>query len=78
MKRPAKRSAHLNTDRRHVSLAEAGIDTVVSKVDKDVETMRDEIKRDDDDRGRPAAEAPESDDEADDEIEMRDRKVAGE
>lgn len=77
MKRPARRSAHLNTNRRHVSLAEAGIDTVVSKVDQDVETMRDEIKRDDEERGHAGPEERDSGDEGDEEIETVDRKVPG-
>ncbi|RDB18054.1 hypothetical protein Hypma_000892 [Hypsizygus marmoreus] len=51
LKRPPRRSAHLSTHRTHVSLAEAGIDKVASKVDEDVKVMRDEIKRDDDRRG---------------------------
>ncbi|KAF8073821.1 hypothetical protein FPV67DRAFT_1479414 [Lyophyllum atratum] len=50
LKRPARRSAHLSTHRRHVSLAEAGIDRVAPKVDEDVQVMREEIKRDDDRR----------------------------
>lgn len=47
LKRPPRRSAHLSTHRTHVSLAEAGIDRVVPKVDQDVKVMRDEISRDD-------------------------------
>jgi hypothetical protein len=35
----------------HVSLAEAGIDRVVPKVDQDVAVMRDEMQREDDRRG---------------------------
>jgi hypothetical protein len=37
-------------NRRHVSLAEAGIDKVATKVDEDVQAMRDQIQRDDDRR----------------------------
>jgi hypothetical protein len=47
LKRPARRSAHLSTHRRHVSLAEAGIDRVAAKVDQDVKVMRDELEKDD-------------------------------
>lgn len=47
LKRPPRRSAHLSTQRSHVSLAEAGIDRVIPKVDQDVKVMRDEISRDD-------------------------------
>jgi hypothetical protein len=47
LKRPARRSAHLGTHRRHVSLAEAGIDRVAAKVDQDVKVMRDELEKDD-------------------------------
>lgn len=50
LKRPPRRSAHLSTQRAHVSLAEAGIDRVAPKVDQDVKVMRDEIQRDDDRR----------------------------
>ncbi|KAG1861714.1 hypothetical protein DFJ58DRAFT_776689 [Suillus subalutaceus] len=52
LKRPPKRSAHLAKNRMHVSLAEAGIDRVVPKVDQDVAVMRDEMQRDDDRRGK--------------------------
>ncbi|PAV16907.1 adenine nucleotide alpha hydrolase [Pyrrhoderma noxium] len=46
LKRPAKRSAHLNTHRARVSLAEAaGIERVTPKVDRDVEEMRDQLQR---------------------------------
>ena len=46
LKRPAKRSAHLNTNRARVSLAEAaGIERVTPKVDRDVEEMRDQLQR---------------------------------
>lgn len=50
MKRPPRHSAHLSQHRQHVSLAEAGIDRVAGKVDRDVQVMRDEIQRDDDRR----------------------------
>lgn len=45
LKRPPRRSAHLSTHRTHVSLAEAGIDRVASRVDRDVKVMRDELER---------------------------------
>jgi hypothetical protein len=47
LKRPPKKSAHLSTRRFHVSLAEAGIDRVVARVDEDIQVMRDEIEKDD-------------------------------
>lgn len=50
LKRPPRRSAHLSTHRTHVSLAEAGIDRVVHRVDEDVQVMREEIQREDDER----------------------------
>ncbi|TRM63948.1 hypothetical protein BD626DRAFT_401957 [Schizophyllum amplum] len=45
LKRPPKRQAHLAKHRAHVSLAEAAIDRVASRVDDDVQTMREEIDR---------------------------------
>ncbi|KAM6494209.1 Universal stress protein family domain containing protein [Amanita muscaria] len=50
LKRPPKRSAHLNKNRVHVSLAEAAIDRVAAKVDTDVKTMLDEVQRDEEER----------------------------
>ncbi|PFH53955.1 hypothetical protein AMATHDRAFT_170477, partial [Amanita thiersii Skay4041] len=47
LKRPPRRSAHLSKNRSHVSLAEAAIDRVASKVDTDVKTLRDEMQRED-------------------------------
>jgi len=47
LKRPPKKSAHLSTRRIHVSLAEAGIDRVVARVDEDIQVMRNEIEKDD-------------------------------
>ncbi|KAH9480467.1 hypothetical protein JR316_0007067 [Psilocybe cubensis] len=47
LKRPPRKSAHLSTQRTHISLAEAGIDRVAAKVDQDVQIMRDEIQKDD-------------------------------
>ncbi|OBZ71150.1 Thimet oligopeptidase [Grifola frondosa] len=52
LKRPPRRSAHLATHRARVSLAQAGIDRVASKVDQDVAVMRDEISRDDERRNQ--------------------------
>ena len=46
LKRPPKKSAHLAT-RRHVSLAEAGIDRVAARVDEDVQVMKNEIEKED-------------------------------
>ena len=48
LKRPARRTAHLSPHRARVSLAEAaGIERITSKVDRDVENMRDELSRQD-------------------------------
>lgn len=52
LKRPPRRAAHLATHRARVSLAQAaGVDRVAAKVDQDVATMRDQIEREDSDRG---------------------------
>jgi len=45
LKRPPRRSAHLAKHRQHVSLAEAGIDRVATKVDEDVRVMREQQER---------------------------------
>ncbi|KAI0771255.1 hypothetical protein BD413DRAFT_626032 [Trametes elegans] len=50
LKRPPRRAAHLKAHRARVSLAQAAIDTVASKVDQDVADMRSEIERDDERR----------------------------
>lgn len=50
LKRPPRKSAHLATHRKHLSLAEAGIDRVAAKVDEDVKVMRDALQRDDEQR----------------------------
>ncbi|KAI0335869.1 hypothetical protein GY45DRAFT_1239872 [Cubamyces sp. BRFM 1775] len=50
LKRPPRRAAHLKANRAHVSLAQAAIDRVASKVDQDVANMRSEIERDDERR----------------------------
>ncbi|KAF8586285.1 hypothetical protein K439DRAFT_1631904 [Ramaria rubella] len=47
LKRPPKRNAHLSSHRARVPLSEAAIDKAPSKVENDVEAMRDEIARDD-------------------------------
>ncbi|KAF8492700.1 hypothetical protein JB92DRAFT_2635830, partial [Gautieria morchelliformis] len=46
LKRPPKRNAHLSLHRARVPLSEAAIDKAPSKVENDVEAMRDEIARD--------------------------------
>lgn len=56
LKRPPKKSAHLNKNRVHKSLAEAAlIDRVAAKVDTDVKTMRDEIQRAEEERHQERA-----------------------
>ncbi|TFK91139.1 hypothetical protein K466DRAFT_515996 [Polyporus arcularius HHB13444] len=50
LKRPPRRAAHLKAHRARVSLAQAAVDRVASKVDQDVEKMRSEIARDDERR----------------------------
>ncbi|KAI8969617.1 hypothetical protein BD414DRAFT_510883 [Trametes punicea] len=64
LKRPPRRAAHLKAHRARVSLAQAAIDTVASKVDQDVANMRSEIERDDERRadGHPHADADVDDD----------------
>ena len=47
LKRPPKRNAHLSSHRARVPLSKAAIDKAPSKVENDVEAMRDEIARDD-------------------------------
>ena len=47
LKRPPRRAAHLKAHRARVSLAQAAVDRVASKVDQDVAKMRSEIARDD-------------------------------
>ncbi|KAJ7644084.1 hypothetical protein FB45DRAFT_736059 [Roridomyces roridus] len=77
LKRPPRRAAHLATHRAHVSLAEAAIDRVASKVDSDVQVMRDEIQRAED-RREPESHAME---EAEEEEELDEEtmvKVPGE
>lgn len=51
LKRPARRSAHLTTHRARVSLAEAaGVESITPKVDRDVESMRNELEREEERR----------------------------
>lgn len=51
LKRPARRAAHLSPHRARVSLAEAaGVESVTPKVDREVEHMRDELIRDEEER----------------------------
>jgi hypothetical protein len=69
LKRPPRRSAHLLQHRARVSLAEAGIDRVVSKADRDVKTMLDEIDRDDERRGASNPDAIDEGEDDDDEPE---------
>lgn len=79
LKRPPRRSAHLATHRARVSLAEAGIDRVATKVDQDVAVMREQVERDDE-RGEDVIEV---DDDPETEVEGEGhspaviRKVAG-
>ncbi|KAI0345854.1 hypothetical protein BDW22DRAFT_1353458 [Trametopsis cervina] len=68
LKRPPRRSAHLATHRARVSLAEAGIDRVATKVDQDVATMREQVERDERDH-HPAAPPEMDDDDHDTEVE---------
>ncbi|KAH9922801.1 uncharacterized protein BXZ73DRAFT_104035 [Epithele typhae] len=64
LKRPPRRSAHLKAHRARVSLAQAAVDRVASKVDQDVAKMRSEIARDDERRteGHPAPDRDDDDD----------------
>ena len=48
LKRPPKRSAHLSNHRATVSLANAGIDRVATKVDRDIKTMMSEVSKPED------------------------------
>ncbi|KAI0786804.1 hypothetical protein C8Q75DRAFT_769337 [Abortiporus biennis] len=86
LKRPPRRSAHLATHRARVSLAQAGIDRVASKVDQDVAQMREQVERDDHEHEHEHEqhEAIEDDDDIDTEVEGEPgssplgRKVPGE
>ncbi|EMD39828.1 hypothetical protein CERSUDRAFT_103769 [Gelatoporia subvermispora B] len=79
LKRPPRRSAHLAPHRARVSLAQAaGVDRVAPKVDRDVATMRDELKEEEE---RPPPSSVEEDEDPETEVEGESslgRKVAGE
>lgn len=75
LRKPPKRAAHLSQKRARVSLAEAGIDRVASRVDQDVAHMREEVDHDDERRHVPETlDEEEEDEEADAE---EGKKVAG-
>ena len=61
LKRPPRRAAHLKAHRARVSLAQAAVDRVASKVDQDVAKMRSEIARDDERRSDGHADDVEDD-----------------
>ena len=65
LKRPPRRSAHLAPHRARVSLAQAAVDRVASKVDQDVAKMRSEIARDDERRADGSSRGGEQEDEDD-------------
>jgi hypothetical protein len=75
LRKPPKRAAHLSQKRARVSLAEAGIDRVASRVDQDVAHMREEVDHDDERRHVPDT-LEEEDDDGDAEVEEG-KKVAG-
>ena len=83
LKRPPRRAAHLKAHRARVSLAQAAVDRVASKVDQDVAKMRSEIARDDE---RRSGEHTDVEDDVDTEVEgdappsssVLGEKVAGE
>lgn len=63
LKRPPRRAAHLAPHRARVSLAEAGIDRVATKVDQDVLTMREQAEREQGEHDHPPPpEDPDADD----------------
>ena len=70
LKRPPRRAAHLKAHRARVSLAQAAVDRVASKVDQDVAKMRSEIARDDERRSdRDAAGHTDVEDDVETEVE---------
>ena len=69
LKRPPRRAAHLKAHRARVSLAEAAVDRIASKVDQDVAKMRSEIARDDERRAEGGAHPAEDEDDVDTEVE---------
>jgi hypothetical protein len=75
LRKPPKKAAHLSQHRARVSLAEAGIDRVASRVDQDVVHMREEVDHDEERRHVPeAVEEEDEDEEAEGE---EGKKVAG-
>ncbi|OJT09878.1 hypothetical protein TRAPUB_13621 [Trametes pubescens] len=66
LKRPPRRAAHLKAHRARVSLAQAAIDRVASKVDQDVANMRSEIERDDERRSEGHTDVEDDDDHPED------------
>lgn len=66
LKRPPRRAAHLKAHRARVSLAQAAIDRVASKVDQDVANMRSEIERDDERRSEGHTDIEDDDDHPED------------
>ncbi|RPD62387.1 hypothetical protein L226DRAFT_532605 [Lentinus tigrinus ALCF2SS1-7] len=84
LKRPPRRAAHLKAHRARVSLAQAAVDRVASKVDQDVAKMRSEIARDD--AERRSGDRTDAEDDEDTEVEgdapasssVLGEKVAGE
>lgn len=66
LKRPPRRAAHLKAHRARVSLAQAAIDRVASKVDQDVANMRSEIERDDERRSEGHTDVEDDDDDRQD------------
>ncbi|KAJ7601015.1 hypothetical protein C8J56DRAFT_911870 [Mycena floridula] len=74
LKRPARRSAHLAKHRAHVSLAEAGIESVAAKIDQDVKAMRDKLEKEDEINEVPDLAEEDELEEADDAVGV---KVAG-
>ncbi|KAI0372192.1 hypothetical protein BV20DRAFT_1050948 [Pilatotrama ljubarskyi] len=77
LKRPPRRAAHLKAHRARVSLAQAAIDRVASKVDQDVANMRSEIERDDERRSEGHTDVDEDGD-GDGEQDDVDTEVEGE
>ncbi|KAI0354993.1 hypothetical protein OH77DRAFT_1404122 [Trametes cingulata] len=75
LKRPPRRAAHLKAHRARVSLAQAAIDRVASKVDQDVANMRSQIERDDERRSEGHTDVDEDGDAEQDDV---DTEVEGE
>jgi len=64
LKRPPRRNAHLSSHRARVPLSEAAIDKAPSKVENDVEAMRDEMLKGGEEREQVEREEDEVDPEA--------------